>query len=153
MLSGSEAPVQNGLSDLTVDFATEVGSTNKADVKCHNPGPIIFFAVDRQLCTKVNVPSYRLHVIPVAGAERGKKYLERGAISGDGGTLVQWTPQPWLNGAGLLCAPQVAPQPFKRPRNRASASCADHTDAGLLQAPASVPQNAISNPLTTLETH
>src|SRR5207244_7142281 len=42
MLSRSKAPVQNRLPDLTIDLATEVSSTNKTDVKSHNPGPSSF---------------------------------------------------------------------------------------------------------------
>ena len=64
-LSRSKAPVQNCLPDLTVDLATEVSSTNKTDVKSHNPGPSSF-AMDRQPCTKVNVPSYRLTDVEMA---------------------------------------------------------------------------------------
>src|SRR2546423_13602715 len=65
MLSRSKAPVQNRLPDLTVDLATEVSSTNKTDVKSHNPGPSSF-AMDRQPSTKVNVPSYRFSDVEMA---------------------------------------------------------------------------------------
>ena len=64
-LAGPEAPVQNCLPDLTVDFVTEVSSTNKTDVKSQNPGPSSF-AMDRQPCTTVNVPSYRFTDVEMA---------------------------------------------------------------------------------------
>ncbi len=64
-LSRPKAPVQNCLPDLTVDFSAEVTSTNKTDMKSHGPEPLSF-AMDRQPCTKVNVPSYRFTDVEIA---------------------------------------------------------------------------------------
>ncbi|WP_190241891.1 hypothetical protein [Bradyrhizobium algeriense] len=53
------------MPDLTVDLAAEVSSTNKTDVKSHDPGPSSI-AMDQQPCTTVNVPSYRFTDVEIA---------------------------------------------------------------------------------------
>ena len=58
-LSGSKAPVQNCLSDLTIYLAAQVISTNKTDVKSHGPAPVFLLGLEWQHCTKINVPSGR----------------------------------------------------------------------------------------------
>jgi hypothetical protein len=73
LFSRPKTPVQNCLPNLTIDLATEIASTNKADMERHSPGPSFFFlTLDWQPCIKVNVPSYRfadmVMVVATAGS-------------------------------------------------------------------------------------
>jgi hypothetical protein len=61
-LSGSKAPVQNGLPDLAIYLAAQVISTNKTDMKSHNP-ELALFGLDWQPCSRADVPSCRLAIL------------------------------------------------------------------------------------------
>jgi hypothetical protein len=83
------------LPDLTVDLATEVSSTNKTDVKSHNPGPSSF-AMDRQPCTTVNVPSYRFTDVEMATeGSLSVKLISSRARAGCSRNAWSWNARSW----------------------------------------------------------